>query len=269
VYIVADTTSSMAAEDWSGGGPRLAGGKSDIRAIAENLRGASFSLVTFDAAVVQRVPLTSDASALVSAGDVLTQEITAYSRGSSVDEPVARLTELLAAAAEANPRQERVLFYLGDGEQTAPTEPGSFAPLAPFLSGGAVLGYGTAEGGPMLSFSGYVDPDFPAEYIVDYGSRDFTPALSRIDEPRLQSIAGELGVAYEHRSAGTSLEPLLDTFDPGEISVSDVAQGAATEFYWIPAVLLALLALVELLRIGGALAELRSAPGRARERGTA
>ena len=88
VYIVVDTTSSMAAEDWAGGAPRLDGVKVDIRSIAQRLDGASFSLVTFDGAVTQRVPLTTDATALVSAGDVLTQEVTAYSRGSSVDEAV-------------------------------------------------------------------------------------------------------------------------------------------------------------------------------------
>ena len=65
VYIVVDTTSSMAAEDWAGDAPRLDGVKADIRAIAQRLDGAGFALVTFDGAVVQRVPLTTDAAALV------------------------------------------------------------------------------------------------------------------------------------------------------------------------------------------------------------
>ncbi|MCU1425218.1 MAG: hypothetical protein JWM51_1509 [Microbacteriaceae bacterium] len=260
VYIVADTTSSMAAEDWASGAPRLDGVKADIRAMAEQLRGASFSLVTFDAAVVQRVPLTSDATALVSASDVLTQEITAYSQGSSIDEPVARLTELLAEAEEASPDQERVLFYLGDGEQTASTEPGSFAPLAPYLDGGAVLGYGTGEGGRMLSYSGFVDPDGTEEYILDFGSTasaDASPAISRIDETRLAKVAGELGVPYVHRDAREAIDPVLGAFDVGEVVVGDVASGVATEFYWIPAAVLGALALLELLGLAGALAELR------------
>jgi Ca-activated chloride channel family protein len=271
VYIVADTTSSMAAEDWAEGEPRLNGVKADVRAMAEQLRGASFSLVTFDAAVVQRVPMTSDATALASASDVLAQEITAYSRGSSIDEPLARLTDLLADAEEASPDQRRVLFYLGDGEQTAEREPESFAPLAPYLDGGAVLGYGSAQGARMLSYSGFVDPNLPEEYILDYtgGSAEAPEAISRIDEARLSAIAAGLGVPYVHRTAENPIDAVLAGFDVGEVAVSDVARGTATEFYWLAAVGLGVIALVELLALSGALAELRAAARGPRERGTA
>jgi Ca-activated chloride channel family protein len=264
VYIAVDTTSSMAAEDWAGASPRLDGVKADIDEIATTLAGASFSLITFDAAAVQRVPLTSDASALRSASGVLAQEITNYSRGSSIDEPVELLGEVLTAAAEENPGQERVLFYLGDGEQTAATEPGSFEALAPLVSGGAVLGYGTAEGGRMLQFSGYVDPQASSPYIQDYGSGTPVDAVSRIDERRLGAIASQLGVPYLHRGAGTSLRGLLGGFEVGDVTMSHGSQGARTELYWIAAIPLGLLALVQLVALSGALAEARTALGRRR-----
>ncbi|GAB3606850.1 hypothetical protein GCM10027413_22590 [Conyzicola nivalis] len=258
VYIAVDTTSSMAAEDWAGGAPRLDGVKADIRAIAQQLDGASFSLVTFDGAVVQRVPLTTDATALVSAGDVLTQEVTAYSLGSSVDEPVAVLGEILGEAAAENPRQRRVLFYLGDGEQTSGAVPGSFESLAPLLSGGAVLGYGTAEGGPMRQFDGgYVDPAAPAPYIQDYSAGEPVDAISRIDEEQLAEIAAQLGVGYTQRTAASSIEPVLAEFDVGDADITEGARGVRTELYWIPAIPLGLLALVEIVLLGGALAELK------------
>ena len=266
VYIAVDTTSSMAAEDWGDGAQaqRLDGVKADIAAIAQALRGASFSLVTFDGDAVQRVPLTSDASALVSAGDVLTQEITAYSQGSSVDEPVDLLTEILETADQQDPAQERVLFYLGDGEQTAATEPGSFEPLADLVGGGAVLGYGTDEGGRMREFGGYSDPNAPASYIQDYSIGDPVDAVSRIDESRLDEIAGQLGVDYLKRDAGAGIGSLLARFDPGEATVTDGARGVRTELYWIPAAALGLFALFEVLALGGLLVEARGAsvPGR-------
>ena len=258
VYIAVDTTSSMAAEDWAGDRPRLDGVKADIRSIATTLQGASFSLVTFDGAVTQRVPLTTDATALVSAGDVLTQEITAYSRGSSVDEAVPVLADLLGEAAAENPRQRRVLFYLGDGEQTSGLTPGSFESLAPLLAGGAVLGYGTAEGGRMRVFDGgFTDPSAPAVYIQDYASGEPVDAVSRIDEPQLARIATELGVAYTHRSADSSIDPVLSAFDVGDVSTTEGARGVRTELYWIPAIPLGLLALVEIVLLAGALAELK------------
>jgi len=265
VYIAVDTTSSMAAEDWANGAPRLDGVKADIQAIARGLEGASFSLVTFDGAVVQRVPLTTDATALVSAGDVLTQEVTAYSRGSSVGAPVEVLEEILGEAAAENPRQQRVLFYLGDGEQTSGAAPVSFAALAPLLTGGAVLGYGTAQGGVMREFDGgFVDPSGPANYIQDFSAGAPVDAVSRIDEAQLAAIAGELGVGYTHRTAAESLDGVLAEFDVGDATVDDGARGVRTELYWIPAIPLGLIALVEIVLLAGALAELkpRSRPSR-------
>jgi Ca-activated chloride channel family protein len=258
VYIAVDTTSSMAAEDWDGSEPRLAGVKADIAEIASTLAGASFSLVTFDAAAVQRVPLTSDATALVSAGDVLTQEITFYSLGSSIGQPVPLLTDLLASAADENPDQARVLFYLGDGEQTASTPPGSFAELAPYLSGGAVLGYGTPQGGRMLEFTGIDDPEAQPRYIEDATVTPPVDAVSRIDEAALTTIADQLGVDYQHRDAADSIAPLLAGYDVGDPTVSPGSLATRTELYWIPAVLLALYALAELALLAGALAELRA-----------
>ena len=266
VYIAVDTTSSIAAEDWANGAPRLDGVKADIRSIAESLNGASFALVTFDGAVTQRVPLTTDATALVSAADVLTQEITAYSQGSSVDEAVPDLADLLGQSAADNPRQRRVLFYLGDGEQTSGQAPGSFESLAPLLSGGAVLGYGTTEGGTMREFDGgYTDPLLQTNYIQDYSSGAPVDAVSRIDENQLGLIASQLGVGYTHRTAGQSIDSLLSTFDVGDVTTTDGARGVRTELYWIPAIPLGLVALVEILLLAGALAELkpRGAPRKA------
>jgi len=266
VYIAVDTTSSMAAEDWGGAEPeaaqRLAGVRADIATIADRLRGASFALVTFDGDAVQRVPLTSDASALISAAEVLTQEITAYSQGSSVDEPVELLTDIIGGAAEQDPRQQRVLFYLGDGEQTAAAQPGSFEALAPLISGGAVLGYGTSDGGRMREFGGYVDPNAPTAYIQDYSSGDPVDAVSRIDETRLGAIAEQLGVGYLHRDAGSGIDSLLAPLEPGTATVTDGVRGVRTELYWIPAIALGLFALYEVLALGGLLVEARGAGGR-------
>jgi Ca-activated chloride channel family protein len=270
VYFVVDTTSSMAAEDWNGDQPRLDGVKDDIVAIVDALPGAQFSLVTFDVVAVQRVPLTADDTAIVSAASVLRQEITSYSRGSSIDEPIAMMAELLTQADELNPDQRRVLFYLGDGEQTAEVEPQRFDVLGPFLEGGGVLGYGTAEGGRMPEFFG-VDPHqfgeptaepLPEEdpfYIQDPAGGD---ALSRIDEVALETIATDLGVGYVHRDAGASVDPVLTGIEVGELVSEGGEPDTITELYWIFAIPLGLLALLEIVNISGAVAELL--PGRRR-----
>jgi Ca-activated chloride channel family protein len=281
VWFVVDTTSSMAAEDYGdaagatdpdaepapgatlASNTRLAGAKADIAAITERLAGAKFSLVSFDAATTQRVPLTSDGAAVESAASVLTQEVTTYSRGSSIDEPVELLTGLLEDAATAAPENPRVLFYLGDGEQTSGQEPGSFDALAPFLTGGAVLGYGTPEGGRMLEFDGFSDQYSDLGYIQDYSQTPTTDAVSMIDEAALGTIAEQLGVEYVHRTAGGDLDDILAGIDVGELTIEPGTPGTTIELYWIVAILLGVLVLAELVRVTGALSELRRQKGAA------
>lgn len=275
VWFAVDTTSSMAAQDF---GPpvvdptdgaqveastRLAGAKADMMAIAGRLSGASFSLVSFDSTAIQRVPLTSDASALDSAASVLTQEVTSYSKGSSIDEPVGLLTTLLKADSEKNPRNQRVLFYLGDGEQTAAAEPGSFAALAPFISGGRVLGYGTAEGGRMLTFDGYADQYSSPEYIRDYSQSPPVDAVSKTDATALTTIAAQLDIGYSPRTDGAPVDDLVTGLDVGSLSIEPGTPGGATELYWIFAIPLGLLTVLELIRLSSVIAESRRVKGRA------
>ena len=278
VYLVVDTTSSMAAEDWDGEGSgstaaptRLDGVKADIDSIVRDLNGAQFSLVTFDAVAVQRVPLTSDSSAVVSAASVLRQEVSAYSRGSSIDEPLDLLSGILLDAAAQNPGQRRVLFYFGDGEQTSGAEPQPFDQLAPYIQGGAVLGYGTADGGRMQESNGIDERFFgeqqvpvptdtpPPSYIQDYSGGTPVEAVSTIDETALKLIASGLGIVYEKRSAATSTALATTGIEVGDLYADDGEPGTVTELYWIFAIPLGLLALLQIVAIGGAIAELRPA----------
>ena len=272
VYVVVDTTSSMAAEDWGDAQPRLDGVKADVENIVDALVGAQFSLVTFDSVAVQRVPLTTDSSAMISAVSVLRQEVTTYSRGSSIDVAVPRLQKLLSEAQALAPDQRRVLFYLGDGEQTAVVPPGPFAELAPYLDGGAVLGYGTQAGARMLENLGDRPTQFgdtatgaptptqaPLEqsFIQDYSGSDPVDAVSRIDEPALQSIADGLGVRYLHRTSGSSVQPALVGMEVGALTVEGGEPDSSVELYWVFVIPFGILVLLELFGVGTLVAELR------------
>jgi len=263
VYFVVDTTSSMSAEDVGGTAAgelpatRLDGVREDIRSIADALPGAQFSLTTFDATTVQRVPLTTDASALASAVQVLTPEVTFYSRGSSIDAPVEFMGELLDQARADDPDPRRVLFYLGDGEQTRDEAPGSFEPLAALVDGGGVLGYGTAEGGRMRVYDGFpADDESEARYIQDPSTG--SDAISAIDDDNLTAVAGQLRVTYLRSGDGTAAA-LASRVDLGETALMPGTTNGPVEFYWIFAIPLALLALGEAVAAGLAIA--RTRPG--------
>ncbi|WP_285041866.1 VWA domain-containing protein [Plantibacter sp. LMC-P-059a] len=271
VYFVVDTTSSMAAEDWTdetlpdtdeNGAPqpptRLDGAKADITGIADRLAGARYALVTFDAVTVQRMPLTTDATALRSATEAMTQEVTTYSRGSSIDEPVEYLTTLLTKAEEQEPGRNRIVFYLGDGEQTSGTQPESFESIAPLIGGGGVLGYGTEAGGTMREFSGYQDGS--VRYIQDYSTGE--PAVSRLDPGALETIASQLGVKAEIRTPGAALDDVVDGLAVGGVTVQDEVDIRRTdELYWVFALAFGALLLTEIPAIVAALGELRRTKG--------
>jgi Ca-activated chloride channel family protein len=130
VFFVVDTTSSIAAEDYGNSLPRLEGVRADIRAISERLAGARFSLMTFDTNAAVRMPLTTDTSALDTLVEILEPQVAAYSKGSSVTVAAKLLDERLRAARDSTPDRPRIVFYLGDGEQTsgkAPAPPGQGA----------------------------------------------------------------------------------------------------------------------------------------------
>ncbi|MFS0894862.1 vWA domain-containing protein [Microbacterium sp. 179-I 3D3 NHS] len=259
IVLVVDTTASIVAEDWADGRPRIDGVRDDVRAIVEEYPGARFALVTSDAAAELRMPLTTDTTALIGSLDVLRPEVTRQSRGSSIGIAAPLLRETLAAAAESSPGRSRMVFYFGDGEQTVDTPPESFDAAAEYTDGGAVFGYGTADGGPMRITSGGVDSAGSSdEGYIEYQGQD---ALSVIDKTNLEAVAEQLGVAYEHRTADTA--PSLpeapstttDYADSGEV-------GDVIELYWIAAIVILMLIGVELARATMLIARLRGASSR-------
>lgn len=224
VFLVVDTTSSIAAEDF-GGEPRLAGVQRDVAAVAAGLAGARFALITFDAAAVVRLPLTTDAGALDTAAGVLAPEITDYARGSSITAAGPVLAGRLQAARDSHPERLRYVFYLGDGEQTSASPAGQLAVDRGLVDGGAVLGYGTADGGRMRTFEGGRTGSAGAEYIQDGSPAGGGDAVSRIDEDALRSIADTLGVPYVHRTPGDTGDALLNDANPGSMEVPDTVGG--------------------------------------------
>ncbi|PPG35105.1 hypothetical protein C5E10_05770 [Pseudoclavibacter sp. RFBG4] len=226
VLFVVDTTASMVAEDWDGA-PRLDGAKADISALAAAHEGARFGVVTFDAAAVQRLPFTADTTALDSLVQTLRPEVTQYSRGSSISIAEPLVEDVLKAAAEAEPERARIVYYLGDGEQTADTEPDSFRGLAGYLAGGAVLGYGTEAGGPMKETAGTLDTG-ESSYIVDAQGQQ---ALSVIDPAALQTIADDLVVPLEIREPGT--EVVAADIDSSRVTQTGGSAETAFEVYWM------------------------------------
>ncbi|MFX1821052.1 VWA domain-containing protein [Pseudarthrobacter sp. CC4] len=281
VFFVVDTTTSMVAEDYGNAGPRMVGVRQDIAAIAEELPGARFSVITFDTKAHVRMPLTTDTLALETIISVLEPQVTAYAKGSTITAARKVLAERLTAARQSHPERPRLVYYLGDGEHTSPKEPEALDLADGLVAGGAVLGYGTPGGGRMRENTGResAGQERPggstegedAPYVQDStagagGEAQPRDALSRIDEPRLRELAGQLGVPYVHRSSGDPVAPMMQDARPAvpesggtlERPGSDGSLAGRTELYWILAAGAFVLGLAEAIVIIRRLREVRA-----------
>ncbi|WP_336644778.1 vWA domain-containing protein [Microbacterium sp. USHLN186] len=250
VVLVVDTTASIVAEDWDGGDPRLDGVRADVQQIIDEYPGARFALITFDAAAQLRLPLTTDATALMTSLDVLRPEVTDQSRGSSIGIANRMLAETLSGAAHAAPERSRMVFYLGDGEQTVSSEPESFASSAKYVDGGAVLGYGTAAGGPMRKTTGAGAQ--AGDYIEYQGQR----AMSVIDEDNLRTVSEQLGVEYQARAADAELA-LPEAPRSTTAYAASGQVGNVIELYWVLSLVLIAVLAVEVTLATSAVMRMR------------
>jgi Ca-activated chloride channel family protein len=206
VIFAIDTTPSMGAVDYDGTQQRLDGVKKDLLAMAGKLQGARLEVITFDSDANVILPFTDDPTAFSAAVEGLTPEPSSYSQGSAIDKPISLITQELKNSKTAYPQHERLLFYLGDGEQTISQPVASFAPIAPYLNGGAVLGYGTTTGAKILDYTGLTTSSTASSYIMTVGSgNSLTPAISKMDPTALQLIASQLKVSFQDRNQGGSI----------------------------------------------------------------
>ena len=229
VLFVVDTTGSMAAEDYDGDNQRFEGVRADIMELVDEFPGAHFALVTFDTTERIVVPWTTDVGAFETAVGLLRQERTMYARGSRLDRPIDAMARLVPRTDDGS--RYSVAFLLSDGEQTAEGDPPDFRSLDRSIADGAVLGYGSADGGRMRI---YTERDSQLDqYIQDPDTGE--DALSRIDEDMLRGIADDLGVEYFHRTSRGGLDDLAAGIaDDAERERAGTREGDR-RLYWVAA----------------------------------
>lgn len=240
VFFVVDRTGSMNAEDYNGEQPRLEGVKADMEQIMGMTEGSRYSIIGFDSSATQQLPLTTDAGAAAAWIDTLDTEPTSYSQGSNMDRALTTLLTALSDTRRDDPDSHILVYFLADGENTDDRESEPFSQAASMVDGGAVLGYGTAEGGRMKA-SGEANE----EYITDESGQ---PGISRIDEEQLQTIAGQMGVPYLHREDPEApIESTMEDITLHSVPIESPRSVASFEdWYWIAAIPLAGLLIWEL-----------------------
>lgn len=231
VLFVVDNTISMLAEDYNGDGRRMDAVKNDCKYITEQFPGASFSVVTFGDSVQMVIPYTVDANMAVETIGLPHGQSRYHAQGTSLNEVLSKMEQVLDNSRD----NYKILFFISDGEVINSEELKSYKGLDKYVDAGAVLGYGTNEGGPM-KVAEYLDEE--PEYLYYYDDNyDEKMAISRIDEGNLKSIASDFGIDYVHMTdqseIGSTIKDLQAKVNNLEVTKDMESKEGCTDIYYL------------------------------------
>lgn len=236
VLFVVDNTISMLAEDYGADdGRRIDAVKADCQYITEQFPGASFALAKFDNTLEQMTPYTVDAGVIVETIGLLHGPYEYHAKGTSLNEVMGKMEQIL----DDKRTNFKIVFFISDGEVVSSDKLKSYNGLKKYVDGGAVLGYGTDKGGPMLPVDIYASEEDEQTYLYYYDDNFKQKlAISKMDEGNLKSIASDLGVNYVHMTKQSeingvikSLQAKVDELDVVEDTESK--EGYKDTYYWL------------------------------------
>lgn len=246
VLLVIDNTISMVAEDYNGSERRIDGVRKDVEKIIDTFEGARFSLITLTDVANPLIPYTNQYELIIQAVNELNGQTKAYGQGTTLNIAYDAMKENLSNISDLNEDAEenraQLVFFISDGEITTGEDLKSFKKLAEYVDGGAVLGYGTEEGGTMKVRSYATFSDYETLYYYD-NNYNYKVARSYIDEKNLKDIAKDLGIDYSHMTKPKSINSVLDEIEEivesGELTRIEVEGEGYDETYWMFAIALA------------------------------
>lgn len=246
VLFVVDDTISMLARDYDGDTERLTAVKKDCSDIIDELDGAKFAVISFNNNANLVSPFTNNSQYAKDVIGSLYPIEEMYAEGTSMNVSIDMMTDTLKRAREKADGNV-VVFFISDGEITNEEKLKSFKSAAKYVDGGAVLGYGTSEGGNMYVKSYYNDRE---ELLEDTSSYPRKPAVSVIDEKNLKSIASDIGVKYINMNDSTNIDSTISKIK--KESVSESKDGKVTgyvDIYYIFAAMLVVVMMWEFVDI--------------------
>lgn len=252
VLFVIDTSVSMRALDYNGNNERLEGVINDCCNIVDELSGCKFSIITFDNEAKRVIPFTTD-SDMVQAELKSINTINDFSaKGTSMNLVKETLEKVLKDESERQEEKKKVVvFFVTDGEITKENENlSSFSNIKQYISDGAVLGYGTTEGGKMINSLNDEDTSSEYYYLHYYDDNNYyVTAISKLDEKNLKQIATDLGLDYIQMSKTSNIDYKLKDIKQ-QISVSQTNEEKSSSYqdiYYYFAIPLAILLIMNFI----------------------
>ena len=247
IFFVVDNTGSMAVRDMESGSKyRYEVVAEDMKKILKLFPGSKYSIFMMDYNVYQSMPLINDTDAAISYIDSLKPKSSDLSMNSDLTKLLATSAEHIEKSAKRFEDRDNLLFFFSDGEdiERTTTVPDS---LSSNLRGGAVIGYGTSQGGIVHEI------DSKGE-ISKRGIRDSatdTEHISKIDEGNLKNIAEKLGIRYLQRNtSGGEFSDINNFYNLGSSrKATDARTKVENEVYWIPMIFALFILLFDFYRI--------------------
>ena len=213
VLFVIDTSVSMRALDYDGNEERFDGVINDCCYIVDELSNSKFSIITFSDTAQKVIPFTNDTDMVQAELKAISLENDFYAKGSSMNIVKDTLEKSLIEEKERqNEDTKLIVFFITDGEITKEGENlESFSNLSQYISDGAVMGYGTKDGGKMVNstYSDQPNSDFYYIYYYDDSTYQKVTAISKIDENNLKKIASDLKIDYIQMSEKSNIDGKL------------------------------------------------------------
>lgn len=250
VIFVVDDTISMVADDYDGdtkGMTRLEAAKRDCEYIIGELGGAKCSIIAFNNSATLISPYTEDMSYNISMINSIYPLPSLYGRGTSINICKELVEETVKNAYERNDGKV-LLFFITDGEMNKGDTLESFGKVKKYVDGGALLGYGTEDGGEMY----LIDSITGLEEQIYYYDDDYNKQTkSEYDPSNAKKLAKDMGLELVHRESDDdfdNLEDVIDGIKEGALAVSDGGtQRVYTDIYYIFAIPIAILLVFEFL----------------------
>lgn len=203
LFVVDDTISMLAKDD--GEKERLAYVREDCAHILEELNGSKFAVVSFNNDAHYISPFTDNAGYVEDVINGIYPIDDLYAKGSSMNIWKDMVTDILKEARDDSDG-DIVLFFISDGEITNDEKLDTFSQLKKYVDYGAVLGYGTKQGGQM-EMADYFSGEMVT--IEDRRNYPYKAAVSKIDEKNLNKIADDIGIDFIHMTKPADVDSVL------------------------------------------------------------
>lgn len=235
VLFVIDNTLSMIANDCDDNRQRMEAVKEDCEYITDELAGSKFAIITFDNVAEVVSPYTGNTEFVKNAIQSIRPLDSLYAKGTSFEAPIDDIKRMLDSIEDE--KCNKIIFYISDGEITNGDDMPSYKEISELADGGAVLGYGSEEGGKM-----YVDEYGDGEEAIK-DPDTYKDAISKIDEDNLKKIAKDMGLNYVKMDSKKDIDKVLkdirDNSDAIENENDTKGYADIHYFFAIPLIILA------------------------------